>query len=134
MIYKVSPTGEKNDYPTPAPLVRVLMVHEAQSAVESGQSDVCQSHAKDFEMNVKQIESEPKNITVVRQVELKAICETLVLVCTQATSLIDVTINENVAKTHSGMTPEKILYVYRRCSFHINISNFGKVDVSVPSY
>lgn len=63
-----------------------------------------------------------------------AMCETPVLVSTQAAGLIKVILREKVAKSHARMTAKGIMDIYPGRSFHITVTNFGKIDVHLPKH
>lgn len=88
------------------------MVHEAGSAAEEKMSDTRQGVEEDLALLLTPIKYADKYMTVVRQIVLKAMCDTQVLVFTQVAGLIEVIMHENVAKNHVYMTAKGIVDVY----------------------
>lgn len=105
------------------------MVHEINSEADKNASDIRQSNYQDLAPLVTPTTCDRKYITVTRQVALKEIHETLVLVSTQAAGLIEIIPHENVAKTHACVTAKGIVDVYPGRPFYITIANFGNADV-----
>lgn len=87
-------------------------------------------HIEDLALLVTTLERRPKSISVARQVVLKAMCETKVVVQLSAWPGRDSS-HENVAKHHACMTTKRILAVYRGHLFYITIADLGKVDVNL---
>lgn len=87
--------------PYHCPPVPVLMLHEAKSEDEKNSSDIREIIEQDPALLVTTAECEPKNITVARQVDLKAMCETPVLVSIQAAGVIEVNPVADIAKNHA---------------------------------
>lgn len=69
-----------------------------------------------------------------RQMVLKAMCETSVLVSVQVASQIEIRVYENAAKTHACMTVKRIMDVYHRRTFRVTSTNFFEVDVSLLNH
>lgn len=63
------------------------------------------------------IRDEPKNITVARQVVRKAMCDTAVLVFTQAAGVTKVIPHSKVVRIHACMTTKGFMDVYPAASF-----------------
>lgn len=109
-----------------SPPVPIFMVHETWNKTEIDKLDSHQGFARGLASSVKATTCEPKCIMVTQQVVLKAICETLLLVFTQAVRLIEVITFQRVSKHHACMTAKSIVYVYWGHPFYINIPNIGK--------
>lgn len=92
--------------------VPTLMLHEAKSAVEKEKSENRRKFEEYEALFVITSPEDPKNMKVARQVALKAICETLLLVFTTAAGLIKVFPSANVALNRSFMTSKGIMVVY----------------------
>lgn len=71
-------------------------------------------------------------MTFVRQIVLKKMCETTVLVSAKAAGLIEVALHEKVANHHECMTAKGIMDTYPGRPFYITIANFGKAEVHLP--
>lgn len=78
--------------------------------------------------------AKPKYITVVRQVVLKAMRDTLAIVCAQPLGLVEVAPHENVSKNRTCVTAKTIMDFYLGGPFYNTIANFGKEDVLLPKY
>lgn len=61
-------------------------------------------------------------------------CATALLVFTQATGLIEILFDENLAKNHAFIAARGILDVYTGHLFYITIANFGKADVNLSEH
>lgn len=83
---------------------------------------------------MKPTRCEPKYITVIQQVDFKAIWKTTVLVSTQMTGLIKVAPHERVAKTYACMTAREIMDAYSARRFYNIIARFGTADVNQPTH
>lgn len=114
--------------------VPILMVNNGKCEAEVNTSDIGQINDQDLTPLVKPTCNEPRCITAARQVVLKAICETSVLVSTQALGLLQVATRKNVDKTPVCTTARGIMGVYPRRLIYITISNFGKVDVHLQKH
>lgn len=114
------------------------MILEAYSEVEKNSEDnkldIRQQQGVGLELLVTLTRSEPKYTTIFRQELLKEMCETLILVFTQASGLIEVLSLENVAKNHACKTVRGIMDVYSEHSFCITVANSGKIDVKLPKH
>lgn len=114
---------------TPVP---VLNLHEAGSLNRNDTSDRNLELSWCFALFVKRTRCEQKYITTVRYVLLSVMRETIVLVHTQATGLINLHSDEMMAKTHARMTVNGIVNVCPGPAFYITIVIFGRVEVSLP--
>lgn len=76
----------------------MLMLHETRSVARKVKSDTREEDEENVALLVVSIGCEPTYKTVARQVVLKAMCETPVLVCTQAAALTKVDPYEDGAK------------------------------------
>lgn len=76
----------------------------------------------------------PKYIKASRQVVLKPMSETSVLVSTLAACLIEVAFHEKVAKNNASMTGNAIIDCYRGFTPFLTISKFDKVEVNLPKH
>lgn len=104
------------------------MIHWAKGEAEKYLSDVSQFIKQDSALFVTPMKSEPKNIAVARQVVLKALCETLILVFTNGAGLIEVLLHPNVVKSRACMTAKGTTEVYRGCPSYITIAIFDMLD------
>lgn len=105
------------------------MVLEAKIKAEQNRSvgrQFIDQHPARF---VKPINDELKNITVSRQVVLKAMSETSVLVSRKKVGVVEAVLHENVARGHACMMAKRVVEVYVWCPFYFTIPNFGNVDV-----
>lgn len=84
------------------------MVHETKSAAEHNMSDIHQFIKQDPSLLLTATSGEAKYITVARQVVLKGMHNTSVLVFTQTEGLVYIITHENVAKNHTYMTAKGI--------------------------
>lgn len=82
-------------------------------------------------MLVTPIESKTKYITVARQVLLKSMRESSVIVFTQVTGLVAIVPSKTVTKFHACLTAKGVIDAYQERSIFITIANFGKVAVSM---
>lgn len=74
----------------------------------------------------------PNYITVDRQVILRGMYETPVIVCTQVADLIEVLSKENIAKIQAWMDVRRITDVYRDYRLYITAANFSRVNMNLP--
>lgn len=105
------PAESKNvsQHSSPVP---ILTVHKARNEAEMDRSDPCQGDEASLAMFVTSIGCETKYIAVARQVVLKAMCETPVLVSIQATALVYVRPIKTCPKKYACMTAKGIVNAY----------------------
>lgn len=77
---------------------------------------------------------EPKSITVARQVVLKAMCYTPVLVATKVTGIAEVSPHANEARNYACKIVKGIIDVLPGRDFKITIGNFGMADFHLPKH
>lgn len=80
------------------------------------------------------VEGEPRGITAGLQITLEAMCQTLVVVLTQADSLIQTVLYEGAAKNHVCMTSKNIMNVYLGISSYINIGIAENGNINLPTH
>lgn len=83
------------------PLVPILIVHEAKSETKRQNTEVRLKVAARLVLLLIPIRGTPKSITAARQIVLRVMCDTPVIVRTQATGLIEVAPYVDVAKYHT---------------------------------
>lgn len=91
--------------------VPILMPHEFNCEAKRNSSDTHQFIAQYPALLVMPISSESKYITAARQVALKAIYETPVLVSTNAVAPVEEIPHEKVAESHACMMAKEIMDV-----------------------
>lgn len=107
------------------------MVQEAGSAAENDKSDTLQKVTERLALLVTPIRCDSKYITVARQVVLKVLCETPVLISTQVAGVREAIPQENVNKNHACMTAKGFMDINPGRLFNITIATFDKIDVNL---
>lgn len=110
------------------------MVLKVKSTAEKNSSDNRKEIAKDLALFVTLTRGGPKNITVAKQVVLKLICKTPVLLSTKEAGLMSITAHENVAKIYACKAAKGIMDIKPGRHFFITIANLGKVDLHLPKH
>lgn len=104
--------AERKVVPHHSPTVPILIVYEANSKPEKNNIEARQEVEEELTLLETPIKCEPKCITVARQVVLKAMCETLVIVSTQAAGLTESIPCAYVAKHHACMMAKGLIDAY----------------------
>lgn len=107
--------------------VPILMRHEAMRTAKDEKAHSRQKDTKRLALLMTPSRFERQNITVVRQVVLKAMLETSVLTSTQAAGLMNMIFHENLAKNRTCMTAIDVMDAYRGLPFYITIANFERL-------
>lgn len=105
--------AERKIVPYHYPPVPKLIVYKARSEPEIEKLDSHQNVESDLALLVTASGGEPKYITVVRQVVLRAVCETPVIVSTQVACILEVILHRSVANNHLRKMAKGIMYIYR---------------------
>lgn len=110
------------------------MIHETGGEAKMKESSTNREATEYFVLLVRHAGSDSKYITSTRHGVLEKMCETPILISTQAAGLKKVAPHEKVAKHHGCMTAEGILYVYPGHPVCTTIANFGKAEVNLPKH
>lgn len=102
------------------------------NGVKKSKWDICRYITEGEALLVSPIEIEPNSIAAARQVVLKAVCDTKLLVSTQTAGLIGVGLLKNIAKNHAYRTDIGIKNLYAGLLFCMNVSRLGRVDITLP--
>lgn len=114
--------------------VPILTVHEARCEAKKRKvSDVHHASTKDVALYLMPTKSKPEHITAACQVVQKAWYEKTVLISTRAAGQIEVFPHNNISESYACIMGNRIMGVYTGRPFYITITNFGKVDVQLPS-
>lgn len=98
-------------------LVLILIVHEGKTKVEKNTLPFRQFIERVSALLVTPINFETENSTVARQVALKEMCETSVLVFTFAAGLVEIVPSLNVDRSHGCMPTKPITDIYPEVPF-----------------
>lgn len=103
------------------------MVHDAKRASEEDKSDSRQEIDADLTLFLTPIQGNHKKIVFTRKVLLNDMCETLLLVSTNAFGVMLVAPNKNVWKTQVFTTTNGNIDVNQGWPFHITIVNVDRL-------
>lgn len=110
------------------------MLQEVRSEAESIVSAIRPIHNQDPVLLVAPVSSEHKYIKAARQVVVKVMRETPVLLYTQAASLVEIILNENVTSNHACMAPKRNMHAYPDRPFYLTVASFRKTNVYLPKH
>lgn len=109
------------------------MIRKAKSNVEEIAPHNRQEIDEVLALFLTAVLGDHKNMKVAQHVVVNALCETPVLVATNAAGLFAVSQHKSVAKSHACMTAKGIMIVYPSPLVYITIANFGRAHAHLPN-